>query len=95
MTSELPLKSTCILQSSLNCGGSNKPLMTAGPDRLCSIVDASKCRGDGLHLDLKQIVHDCGSSSLLLHFLMKEFVLLKKILQINRHIHIHRNCVST
>ena len=67
MASESPLKSTCILQSCLNCGGSNKPLVTAGPERLCSIVEASKCRGDGLHLDLEPMVHDCGLSTLLLH----------------------------
>ena len=67
MASESPLKSTCILQSCLNCGGSNTPLITAGPERLCSIVKASKCRGDGLHLDLEPMVHDGGSSTLLLH----------------------------
>ena len=67
MSSESPFKSTFILQSCLNCVGSNKPLITAGPEIRCSIVDASKCRGDGLHLDLEPMVHDCGSSNLLLH----------------------------
>ena len=67
MASESQLKSSCILQSCLNCGGNNKPLITAGPEILCSIVEASKCRGDGLHLYLEPMVHDCGSSTLLLH----------------------------
>ena len=67
MASESPLKSTYILQRCLNCGGSNKPLITAGPERLRSIVEASKCRGDGLHLNLEPMVHDCDSSTRLLH----------------------------
>ena len=65
MASESPLKSTCILQSCLNCGDSNKPLITDGPEILCSMAETSKCRGDGLHLDVEPRVHDSGSNTLL------------------------------
>ena len=76
MASESPLKSTCILQSCLNCGGSNTPLITAGPEILCSIVEASKCRGDGLHLDLELwsmiVSFDTDDFVLVLHLFVLE-----------------------
>ena len=66
MDSASQLNTACLLQSYMNCSDSEAPLTFAGPDRLNSIVDASKRRGDGLHDTLASRLQDT-SRSLLVH----------------------------
>ena len=66
MDSASQLNTACLLKSSMNCRDSEAPLTVAGPDRLNSIVDASKRRGDGLHVALASRLQDT-SSSLFVH----------------------------
>ena len=64
MDSSSQPNTACLLKSCMNC--SEAPLPVAGPDRLNSIVAASKLRGDGLHASLTSTLQDT-SRSLFVH----------------------------
>lgn len=66
MDSASQLNTACLLKSYMNCSHSEAPLTEPGPDRLNSIVDASKRRGDELHATLASSLQDT-SRSLFVH----------------------------
>ena len=66
MDSSSQPNTACLLESCMNCSDSEAPLTVAGPDRLNSIVAASKRRGDGLHASLTSTLQDT-SRSLFVH----------------------------
>ena len=66
MDSSSQPNTACLLKSCMNCSDSEAPLTVAGPDRLNSIVAASKLRGDGLHASLTSTLQDT-SRSLFVH----------------------------
>ena len=51
----------------MNCSLSEHPLTSAGPERLNSIVEASKRRGDGLYSSSLEPTVTGASSSFLVH----------------------------
>lgn len=66
MDSSSQPNTACLLESCMNCSDSEALLTVAGPDRLNSIVAASKRRGDGLHASLTPILQGT-SRSLFVH----------------------------
>ena len=66
MDSSSQPNTACLLKSCMNCSDSEAPLTVAGPDRINSIVAASKLRGDGLHASLTSTLQDT-SRSLFVH----------------------------
>ena len=50
-----------------NCGKSKENLISAKPQRLRTIIDSNKIRGDGLHVELEHRLADDLNTALLCH----------------------------